>query len=285
MNISEVEKQTGVTKQNVRFYEKEGLVFPKRNGENSYREYDERDVRRLKLIYLLRRTGISIPEVKKVLDGELELSKAVSAQREKIAHERDRQNVLIEICDDLKLQSAEWIDVDYYRAKMEQAEKKEKRCSAFGIWKEFRQVFKAEERKKFVFMPDAFIETPEDFTQILIQYAENMHADMIITKEGMYPEFLLNGIAYRAARCRGWLSEVVRCEMIHPLRVEPDGIRGTKKKYFQAAARLLPGIVIFFFWAVLFLMDVSLFPIRIIMGIFGIVFGALLLYSYCHGHD
>lgn len=73
--------------------------------------------------------------------------------------------------------------------------------------------------------------------------------------------------------------------MLHPTLVEPDGIAGKKKKYFQAAARLLPGIVIFFFGAVLFLTDGSLFPVRIIMGIFGIIFGALLLHSYRHGRD
>ena len=39
MNIAEVEKLTGMSKQTIRFYEKEGLVSPKRNQENQYREY------------------------------------------------------------------------------------------------------------------------------------------------------------------------------------------------------------------------------------------------------
>ena len=45
MNISEIEKITGISKQAIRFYEKEGLISPKRNQDNQYREYDENDVK------------------------------------------------------------------------------------------------------------------------------------------------------------------------------------------------------------------------------------------------
>ena len=41
MNIKEVEKVTGLTKANIRFYEEEGLVCPKRNEQNNYRIYTE----------------------------------------------------------------------------------------------------------------------------------------------------------------------------------------------------------------------------------------------------
>ena len=44
ININQVEKLTGVSKRNIRFYEKEGLLFPKRNSENGYRVYDETDM-------------------------------------------------------------------------------------------------------------------------------------------------------------------------------------------------------------------------------------------------
>ena len=41
LNIKEVEKLTNITKQNIRYYERQGLIFPKRNPENDYREYSE----------------------------------------------------------------------------------------------------------------------------------------------------------------------------------------------------------------------------------------------------
>lgn len=40
MNIKETEKITGISKQNIRFYESNGLLKPKRNQDNNYREYD-----------------------------------------------------------------------------------------------------------------------------------------------------------------------------------------------------------------------------------------------------
>ena len=44
MKINEVETRVGITKKNIRFYEEKGLVSPKRNDTNGYREYSEEDV-------------------------------------------------------------------------------------------------------------------------------------------------------------------------------------------------------------------------------------------------
>ena len=118
MNISEIEKLIGISKQTIRFYEKEGLISPKRNRENQYREYDEQDIRQLKLIYVLRKTGLSIIEIKKVLDGEITMAAAVNARRKELLEERKEQDELLDFCNDLKMQSVEWIDVDKYVEKI-----------------------------------------------------------------------------------------------------------------------------------------------------------------------
>ena len=47
MKINEVEKIIGITKKNIRFYEKEGLLSPCRNKENGYREYNEDYIKKL----------------------------------------------------------------------------------------------------------------------------------------------------------------------------------------------------------------------------------------------
>ena len=46
MKINEVEQLVGVTKRNIRFYEKEGLLSPGRT-DNGYRDYGEEDVEAL----------------------------------------------------------------------------------------------------------------------------------------------------------------------------------------------------------------------------------------------
>ena len=53
MKIKDMERQVGVTKANIRFYEKEGLLSPAR-GENNYREYTEEDREVLEKIKYLR---------------------------------------------------------------------------------------------------------------------------------------------------------------------------------------------------------------------------------------
>lgn len=59
MKIKDVEEQLDITKSNIRFYEKEGLITPNRT-ENGYRDYSEEDVRRLKEIVILRKLGIPV---------------------------------------------------------------------------------------------------------------------------------------------------------------------------------------------------------------------------------
>ena len=54
MNIKEVEKITGISSQNIRFYGKCELVQPVRNANNGYREYNAEDIRKLKIIKMLR---------------------------------------------------------------------------------------------------------------------------------------------------------------------------------------------------------------------------------------
>ena len=44
MKINEVEERVGITKRNIRFYEKEGLLTPQRNSDNGYRDYGEEEV-------------------------------------------------------------------------------------------------------------------------------------------------------------------------------------------------------------------------------------------------
>ena len=57
MKIKDVEKQVGISKANIRFYEEEGLIHPARNQENNYREYSETDVEQLYLILGIDRPG------------------------------------------------------------------------------------------------------------------------------------------------------------------------------------------------------------------------------------
>ena len=73
MFINEVEHLVGLSKKSIRYYEKEGLLFPKRNKENDYRVYNDEDIKKLRIIRFLRELGISINDLKKLSNNEITL--------------------------------------------------------------------------------------------------------------------------------------------------------------------------------------------------------------------
>ena len=80
MNIKEVEKEVGIRKANIRYYEEQGLVTPMRNAENNYRDYSEEDVICLKKIKVLRLLGISVAEIKAVQNRDTALNTVVQSR-------------------------------------------------------------------------------------------------------------------------------------------------------------------------------------------------------------
>lgn len=91
MKINEVEQQVGITKKNIRFYEQQGLLNPKRNMENGYRDYTQEDIVELKKIKLLRKLSLPIEEIRKIQHGDLLLEDAL--QRQLIILEREKINL------------------------------------------------------------------------------------------------------------------------------------------------------------------------------------------------
>ena len=68
MTIKEVEKKLNISRANIRFYEKEGLLEPVRN-DNEYRNYSESDLKRLENILLFRKCNISIENIRLIFNG------------------------------------------------------------------------------------------------------------------------------------------------------------------------------------------------------------------------
>lgn len=66
--INEVSRMTGVSTYNLRYYEEEGLICPRRIGDSKYRSYNENDVKRIYCISLYRQLGVSVKDMKVFLD-------------------------------------------------------------------------------------------------------------------------------------------------------------------------------------------------------------------------
>lgn len=101
MKIKEVEKSTGISSANIRFYEKEGLVRPERKRENNYRDYSEADVRRLEQIKVLRLLGIPVSDIRTVYDEQMELGKVIEKRMRALDEEENHMCEVRKTCENI----------------------------------------------------------------------------------------------------------------------------------------------------------------------------------------
>ena len=104
MKINEVEALAGITKKNIRFYEEQGLLSPRRNAENGYRDYGEEEVQILLRIRLLRKLGLPIEEIRQMLQGVHTVGDGM--RRHMVSLEREKRNLeqSIDLCRELQSQ-------------------------------------------------------------------------------------------------------------------------------------------------------------------------------------
>ena len=91
MKINEVEAQVGITKKNIRFYEEQGLIAPRRNSENGYREYGPREVEQLRQVKLMRKLGVPLEEIRNMQSGTHTVGDGM--RRHLVTLEREQKNL------------------------------------------------------------------------------------------------------------------------------------------------------------------------------------------------
>ena len=101
MKIKDVEKRTGITSYNIRFYEKENLLIPKRNPVNGYREYTEEDILLLNRIKMLRMLDIPVSDIRKILYEKETLTSVLNTHLLKIKEEENRLRQNYFLCEEL----------------------------------------------------------------------------------------------------------------------------------------------------------------------------------------
>lgn len=99
MTIKEVEEQTGLTRSNIRFYEKEKLIEPSRNDKNGYRDYSEKDVENIKKIAYLRTLEISIEDIRNIISDKVSLAEIVKKQTATITTQIEGLNQAKTMCE------------------------------------------------------------------------------------------------------------------------------------------------------------------------------------------
>ncbi|MFF2886006.1 MerR family transcriptional regulator [Paenibacillus sp. NPDC057967] len=67
--VGDLAKLTGLTVRTLRFYDQIGLFAPSGQTESGHRQYNELDLSRLHQILALKELGLSLEEIKSVLNG------------------------------------------------------------------------------------------------------------------------------------------------------------------------------------------------------------------------
>lgn len=112
MNIREVEQCTGMKAANIRYYEKEGLLKPKRNARNNYREYTQEDVEQLNRIKLLRTLDVPLGQILDFQKEKLTLSQIMEEREEILSKEIRNMEKRKEQCRKLKMRGGTFEELD-----------------------------------------------------------------------------------------------------------------------------------------------------------------------------
>jgi MerR family copper efflux transcriptional regulator len=102
MKIGELAKRAEVNVQTVRFYEREGLLAAPRRTASGYRDYEARDLERIKVIRVCQQIGFTLNDVREVLEphrilaSRSEAANLKPAARRKMLEAAERRLQLIE---------------------------------------------------------------------------------------------------------------------------------------------------------------------------------------------
>ncbi|MCR4951240.1 MAG: MerR family transcriptional regulator [Solobacterium sp.] len=125
MKINEIEKQLKLTKDNIRYYESEGLLEVKRD-QNGYRNYSEENVETLKKIIVFRKVGIPIAGIRRLLRNEITLNEALSETIEDLNRQMDDLAGAIRLCKKMQADGlkTDQFDPDIYLNEISEMEQK-----------------------------------------------------------------------------------------------------------------------------------------------------------------
>ncbi len=103
MLINEVAKRCDVTKKAIQYYVNQGVVTPT-VLENGYSDFSEEDVNILKKVVLYRRLGLSVPEIKRVLENQNDVKGILYQRVLELEREKVKQGLLQQISEGVDIE-------------------------------------------------------------------------------------------------------------------------------------------------------------------------------------
>jgi len=103
MLINEVAKQCDVTKKAIQYYVSQEIIMPT-ILENGYSDFSETDVAILKKVVLYRRLGLSVPEIKRVLENQSDVKGILYQRVLELEREKVRQGLLRQLSEGVDIE-------------------------------------------------------------------------------------------------------------------------------------------------------------------------------------
>ena len=103
MLINEVAKQCDVTKKAIQYYVSQEIIMPT-ILENGYSDFSETDVEILKKVVLYRRLGLSVPEIKRVLENQSDVKGILYQRVLELEREKVRQGLLRQLSEGVDIE-------------------------------------------------------------------------------------------------------------------------------------------------------------------------------------
>lgn len=102
MHLLEVEKLTGLSRKIIKLYESLGLIKPSKNNEHGVKTYTLKEVQLLKNIKFLRSIGVSLEEIKVLIDKDESLESLMEEKIKEIEIKQENLKNLKKICKNIK---------------------------------------------------------------------------------------------------------------------------------------------------------------------------------------
>lgn len=124
MKIKQAEELVGITSKNIRFYEDQGLLQPRRS-DNGYREYSKEDIVILKKIKFLRKFDTPLEEIHQLFQGKMSMQECLENRGQALELEQKNVEKMRMLTGQMlgQCKSIDKLDIDYWLDEMEKMEK------------------------------------------------------------------------------------------------------------------------------------------------------------------
>lgn len=213
MKIKEVEERTGINANTIRYYEEVALVIPKRNEDNDYREYDQKDIDKLLEIKFLRKLQMPIKTIKELFTDNITLNTAITKTLTDLENQKDILETSIDLLNILKNEKT--TSTQHYTNKVFDYQKPHPLINF--IDNIHNHISRNLPILMFGFFPQEGINSTSDFIFELVTYAKNEDKKLEIIKDSMHPIIKLNGVLMQAVLAttgHTWNYKVVKFKVL-----------------------------------------------------------------------